>query len=146
MTRLILDSGAIDRLADEHPKAPAVFAELKNSEFWPPLVPTVVLVECLTGRQHDDARTNRFIKTCELLEELPEGIGRRAADLRTRAEQGSVVDAILVALAEPGGFVMTNDQKDIGALASQARNATHVSTMPQKRRSASKVRPRKRRR
>lgn len=146
MTRLILDSGAIDRFTRQHPEAPAQFAELKDSEFWPPLVPTVVLAECLTGRQQDDARTNRFIKTCELFEDLPEEIGRRAAELRTQAGRGSAVDAILVALAEPDGTVLTDDNEDIEALASHTRGVKVVSTMPRKARSTRKVRSRKRRR
>ena len=146
MTRVILDSGAIDRFARPHPDAPAQFAELKNSEFWPPLVPTVVLAECLTGRQQDDARTNRFIKTCDLLEDLPEEIGRRAAELRTQAGRGSAVDAILVALAEPDGIVLTDDNNDIKALASHTRGVRVASTMPQKTRPTRRARSRKKRR
>ena len=129
-----------------HPEAPANFAELKNSEFWPPLIHTVVLAECLTGRQQNDARTNRFIKTCELFEDLPEEIGRRAAELRTQAGQGSVVDALLVALAEPDGIVLTDDNNDIEALASHTRGVKVVSTMPSKTRPTRRARSRKRRR
>ena len=34
----------------------------------PPVVPSVVLVECLTGTQRADAHINRFLKTSEILE------------------------------------------------------------------------------
>jgi len=35
----------------------------KRDGIWPPIVPSVVLVESLTGRQRADALTNRFLKT-----------------------------------------------------------------------------------
>ena len=33
-----------------------------------PVVPSVVLAECLTGRQRIDAVTNRFLKGCDIEE------------------------------------------------------------------------------
>jgi hypothetical protein len=42
--------------------------------------------------------------------------------LRARARRGSAVDAILVALAEPDGTVLTADQGDLRALAGHADN------------------------
>ena len=43
-----------------------------------------------------------------------------AGTLRTRARTGSAVDALLVALAEPGGTVLTGDAEDLEALAAHA--------------------------
>lgn len=40
---------------------------------------------------------------------------------RTRAGTGSAVDALVVAVAEPGGIVITGDVDDLGALAAHAR-------------------------
>jgi hypothetical protein len=40
--------------------------------------------------------------------------------LRYAAGRGSAVDAIVVAMAEPGGSVLTGDHGDIAALASHA--------------------------
>jgi hypothetical protein len=66
-------------------------------------VPSVVLLESLTGRQRTDAPVNRFLKTCGIVADLPELLARRAAALRAHAGRGSAVDAIVVAMAEPGG-------------------------------------------
>lgn len=35
---------------------------------WPPIVPSIVLVESLTGRQRTDAKVNRFLKTADIRE------------------------------------------------------------------------------
>ncbi len=90
---------------------------LKREGLWPPVVPTIVLVESLTGRQRFDANISRFLKTCDVRELLPERLARRAAELRSTARQGSAVDAIVVATAEPGGTVLSADVKDLRALA-----------------------------
>ena len=97
------------------------------------MIPTVVLTECVSGTQHKDALANRFIKTCQVLEELPEETARRAGKLRSQTKRGSAVDAILVALAEPGGVVITEDTRDLEALASNASNVVVVSSIPSKR-------------
>jgi hypothetical protein len=117
---LVLDSGAVTRLAARTPQNAATIAALRRDGLWPPLVPSVVLVESLTGRSGPDANTNRLVKTCEVVAELPEQSARRAAHLRFRAKRGSAVDAVVVATAEPGGFVLTGDPVDLEALASHA--------------------------
>jgi hypothetical protein len=93
---------------------------LKRDALWPPIVPSVVLVECLSGRPRTDALTNRFLKTCDIIEELPHHLARRAGILRTLARQGSAVDAIVVASAEPGGSVLSGDVSDLRAIAAHA--------------------------
>jgi len=119
---LVLDSGGVTRLARQSQDAAAVISVLRRDGLWPPVVPTAVLVECLRGRQGSDALTNRFLKTCEISEELPHVIARRAASLRALAQRGSAVDAIVVAMAEPGGTVLTGDVADLRALASHAED------------------------
>jgi hypothetical protein len=84
----------------------------------------VVLVECLTGDPGRDAAVNWALKNCTIIEKLPRRQARRAADLRTRAGRGSAVDAIVVAVAEPGGTVVTNDPEDLKALAAHAYGVT----------------------
>jgi hypothetical protein len=79
-----------------------------------------VLVESLTGDPRRDANANSLLKTCDVREVLPAPRARRAASLRTRAQRGSAVEAIVVATAEPGGVVVTSDPGDIGALAAFA--------------------------
>lgn len=122
---LVLDSGAVSRLAERSPRAAALIMVLRREGLWPPLVPSVVLVESVTGHGARDAGMNRFLKTCDIDTELPEPLARRAAALRTAAHRGSAVDAIVVAAAEPGGTVLTGDVEDLRALASHAENV-HV--------------------
>ena len=117
MSRLVLDSGGVSRLAEQSRGAAALILAFRRADIWPPLVPSVVLVESLQGHVGRDAPTNRFLKTCDIVEEVTEGIARRAAHLRTRARRGSAVDAIVIALAEPDGTVLTSGLRDLQALA-----------------------------
>ena len=84
----------------------------------------MVLVESLTGRPRTDANVNRFLKTCDVVEPVPERLARRAASLRAKARQGSAVDALVIALAEPGGDVLSGDLADLRALAAYAVDVT----------------------
>ena len=121
---LVLDSGAVSRLAERSRPAVALLLALREEGLWPPAVPSVVLVECLQGHPGRDARTNAFLKTCDILEEIPEPLARRAALLRRMARRGSAVDALVVALPEPGGTVVTSDLGDLEALAMHAEDVT----------------------
>lgn len=120
MTLLVLDSGGVSRLAQRRQDTIALIAVFERDGLWPPIVPSVVLAESLTGRQRTDALVNRLLKTCDIVEELPQRLARRAGALRALAGQGSAVDAIVVAMAEPGGAVLGGDLKDLRALASHA--------------------------
>ena len=120
MAGLVLDSGAVTFLAGDSSRVKALLAVLMIEDAWPPVVPSAVLVECLTGDRRRDARTNRFLKACDIATRLDESTARHAARLRNSARRGSAVDAIVVALTEPGGVVITGDVKDIGALAANA--------------------------
>ena len=121
---LIIDSGGVSRLAERSARALALIRALRNDGLWPPVAPTVVLVESLQGHIGRDATTNRFLKTCVIETIVTERTARRAAELRRRARHGSAVDAIVVALAEPGGTVLTGDKADIEALAAHAHHVT----------------------
>ncbi len=119
---LVLDSGGVSFLAKRNQDAVATIRALVREGAWPPLVPSVVLVESVSGRQRDDAAVNRLLKTCDVSEELPVPLARRAGELRHRARRGSAVDAIVVASAEPGGIILSGDVEDLGALASYAKS------------------------
>lgn len=121
---LVLDSGAVSRLAERSPRAAALILALRDEGLWPPVVPSVVLVECLQGHAGRDALANRFLKTCDVVEEIAEPLARRAARLRSQVRRGSAVDALVVAFAEPGGTALTSDRDDLEALAG---HATRVS-------------------
>lgn len=133
MKGLFLDSGAVDRLARGSLQSDANIKRLRDEGYWPPRLHTVVLAECVSGRQRYDAPVNRFIKTCNVVEELPKRLERRAGELRTKTKKGSVVDALLVAMAEHGGTVLTDDSEDIRALASNANGTMVVSSKPTRR-------------
>jgi hypothetical protein len=117
---LVLDSGGVSFLAQRSPASVALLVVLRRAGLWPALVPSVVLVECLTGHPGKDAVTSRFLKTCDIAEFAPQALARRAATLRTQANRGSAIDALVVAAAEPGGVVLTSDAGDLSALAEHA--------------------------
>lgn len=118
---LVLDSGGVSRLAERSRETAARILALRERDLWPPLVPSVVLVECLQGHAGRDAPTNAFLRTCDIAGEIGESLARRAALLRTRARRGSAVDALVVACAEPGGTLLTSDAGDLEALAQFAQ-------------------------
>ena len=121
---LILDSGGVSRLSARTKNALSLIRALSSADLWPPVVPTVVLVESLHGNSARDANTNRFLKTCIIEPTVTYQVARRAAELRRRARAGSAVDALVVALAEPGGTVLTGDPADISALAAHANDVS----------------------
>jgi hypothetical protein len=121
---LVLDSGAVTRLAERSGRAAALIAALRAEGLWPPVVPSMVLVECLTGEGARDAAQHRFLRTCDIAQTVSVPLARRAAWLRSRARTGSAVDALVIAVAEPGGTVLTGDLADLRALAEHASGVT----------------------
>ena len=117
---LVLDSGGLSRLAARTKTSVSLIRALTAQELWPPLVPTMVLVESLQGDAGRDANTHRLLKACIIGSTVSFAVARRAAELRRLARTGSAVDALVVAIAEPGGTVLTGDRADIEALATQA--------------------------
>ena len=117
MAPLVLDSGGLSRLAEARLRSARMIELFYRNGAWPPLVPTVVLTESLSGRPRTDAAVNRLLKSCTVVEEIPESLARRAGTLRSLAGRGSAVDALVVATAEPGGAVLTGDIGDLSALA-----------------------------
>ncbi len=79
-----------------------------------------MLAESTSGRPRSDAGANRFLKTCDLEPTITEAVARRCRVLRAKAKRGSAVDAVVVALAEPGATVVTSDRADLEALAAHA--------------------------
>lgn len=117
---LILDSGGVGALAGQR----ARLAELRKRDLWPPLVPTVVLTEALTGDHRRDFHTNRLLAMC-VIKSVDEQVAREAAFLRTattRAAEISATDAIVAAQAaradEPN--ILTSDPVDLRSLATHA--------------------------
>ncbi len=115
---LVLDGLGVRRLADRTPRSLAVLDALLARGMWPAVVPSIVLVDCLSGDRDTDAAIERFLRTCDVRTDVPAAVARRAAWLRTAAGRGSAADAIVVATAEPQGAVLTAGRRvDIEALA-----------------------------
>jgi predicted nucleic acid-binding protein len=117
---LVLDSGGLSRLSQRTRRAAALIKALKEENLWPPIVSTVVIAESTSGAPRTDTNINRFLKTCEVDPVISERAARRAGYLRARARTASAVDALVVAIAEPAGTVLTGDPADLKALASHA--------------------------
>ena len=121
---LVLDSAGVSALSGDTRQTAALIEALRRNDLWPPVVPSVVMVECLQGHAGRDARANRLLKICDIVEDVPENLARRAAFLRQRAGRGSPVDALVVAFAEPDGTVLTSDPSDLAALAQHAKGVS----------------------
>jgi hypothetical protein len=119
---LVLDSGSLSRLSQRNRRAAALIDALRAENLWPPVVPTVVLAESTTGAARTDANINRVLKTCDIEPMVTERTARRAGHLRARVRTGSAVDALVIAMAEPGGTVLTGDTEDLEALAEYAED------------------------
>jgi predicted nucleic acid-binding protein len=117
---LVLDSGGLSRLSRRNRRAAALIEALQAQGLWPPVVPTIVLAESTTGAPRTDTNINRFLKSCDVDPIVGERAARRAGQLRARALRGSAVDALLVAIAEPGGTVLSGDSDDLAALAAHS--------------------------
>ena len=99
-----------------------------KKDSWFTVVPSLVLVECLSGQKRADPVVNRFIKKCAVVDGPHERLARRAGVLRAQAGRGSVVDAVVVAMAESGGAVLTSDTDDLKALAAHAQDVSVFGT------------------
>lgn len=117
---LVLDSGGLSRLSKRNRQAAALIAAFRQQGLWPPVVPTVVIAESISGAARTDANTNRLLKSCDIAPIIPESTARRAGQLRARARRGSAVDALVIAIAEPGATVLTTGPGDLRTLAAHA--------------------------
>ena len=96
---LVLDSGAVAALGRRNRQTAARIAVLRQRGMWPPILPTAVLIDSLSGNRMRDAPANRTVGL-SLVHPLEEPLARRAAQLRGRARAGSAVEAAVVATAE----------------------------------------------
>jgi predicted nucleic acid-binding protein len=125
----ILDSGGVSSLAVDRQRV----EELRRRREWPPIVPSVVLTEALTGDHRRDHHENRLVKACDI-RPVDELLARRAAGLRTlaaRTRNPSAVDAVLIALADQlgGAIVLTSDPGDLRARATHTSNPVEIGAV-----------------
>ncbi|MHB8463793.1 MAG: PIN domain-containing protein [Acidimicrobiales bacterium] len=119
---LVLDAGGLTMLVGKR----ARLEELRRKGEWPPLVPSVVLTEALTGDHRRDFHGSRLLRTCDV-RPVDEDLARKGAALRTAvggARVPSAVDAIVAAFADDvgGAIVLTSDPRDLRALARHTTN------------------------
>lgn len=124
--RLVLDSGALTALAVDRARLRA----LLDAGLWPAEVPSVVLVEALTGDPRRDHATERLLRDCRV-RDVGASTARAAARLRTRTGRAgtiSAVDAIVVAWAAstPDSVVLTGDPRDLQSLAVESPQPVRV--------------------
>jgi hypothetical protein len=124
---LVLDSDGLTMLAGHRARV----EELRRRDEWPPIVPSVILTEALTGDPRRDFHENRLLQTCDI-RPINEYLARKGATLRTAvgaARPPSAVDAIVVALADEVAsavVVVTSDPRDLRALARHTANEVKI--------------------
>ncbi len=126
---LVLDSGGVSALAGNR----KALTELRHRREWPPVIPSVVLAESLTGDHRRDFHVNHLIGL-SVVADVDEAAARRAAKLKTdtgRADEISATDAIVMAIAVqiPDANVLTSDLGDLRDLATAADRAIAVTAV-----------------
>ncbi len=126
---LVLDSGGVSALAGNR----KALTELRHRRKWPPVIPSVVLAESLTGDHRRDFHVNHLIGL-SVVADVDEAAARRAAKLRTdtgRAAEISAIDAIVVAIAVDiaDANVLTSDASDLCDLAAVADRVVAVTAV-----------------
>lgn len=124
---VVLDAGGVSALAGQR----ARLMELRRRGGWPAQVPSIVLVESLTGDHRRDFHVNRLLRACQI-RDVTELQAREGARLRTavgRARDISATDAVVAAFAGmlPDALVLTSDPHDLVALAEHARRPVTVA-------------------
>ena len=76
---IVLDSNGLTMLASNR----ARLEELRRRGEWPAVLPSVVLVEALTGDPRRDYHENRVLRTCDI-RPVGELLARGAGSLRSR--------------------------------------------------------------
>ena len=115
--RILLDAGAVRRLADGSGRSVALLSTLRQRGLWPAQVPTVVVAEALSGELDPDRQVEALLRCCAVVTQIDGSVARRAAWLRAAVNQGSTADALLVALAEPGGAILVANRPSVEAMA-----------------------------
>lgn len=114
---LVLEAGALRKLAEATPASTVLLATLRRRGLWPAMVPTLVVAEAMTGDAAHDVDLEAFLTCCDVREELPLQLAVRAAWLRAAVGRGSASDALVVAMAEPAGAVLVVNRPHIEAMA-----------------------------
>ena len=128
MARLVLDSGGLGALCGTSHQARERLRWISR-HLGDVLIPTGILVECVTGDGGRDAEINRIVRI--LLGDEAAFVGgdertaRRAGALRFAARSDDGIDALVAAVAVGDGspaVVLTSDPIDLARLVAEAPN------------------------
>jgi hypothetical protein len=122
VSRVVLDSGGLTALVGGSHEARERLRWVATQE-GDIIVPTPILVECITGDGARDAEVNRILGVLErseaVLESPDEDLARRAGALRFEADGDDGIDALVAASAVGDGspcLVLTSDPSDLERL------------------------------
>lgn len=128
MARLVLDSGGLSALCGGAHQARERLRWITR-HLGDVLIPTAVLVECVTGDGARDAEVNRILHILVRDEATfvgaDEPTARRAGSLRYAARSDDGIDALVAAVAVGDGspaVVLTSDPHDLERLVARAPN------------------------
>jgi len=114
MIDIVLDSNGLTRWVDGH-IGTLELLEATLDLGGAILVPTVCLVESLTGSQRDAATHHRLRATQTV--DLDPGLARAAATIRAALNHDDVVDSVVVATAADLGATIVSSDPDLPRLA-----------------------------
>jgi hypothetical protein len=121
---LVLDRAGVHALSERCSSALALVRALRDRDLWPPVVPSAVVAESLSGDPAQDADVLRFLRTCVIEDHLPLTVVIRAAELRRRAGLGTLGEAVAVAIAEPDAIVLTGASATTATLVQHSDNVS----------------------
>ena len=129
---LVLDSGAITKVANAHLLACSIVEDLSRAG-WSVCIPAVTLAEVITGRPKTDAAVERFVKRVANTMVCGEALAKAAGTLRTKSRRPneaspSGIDAIVAAVAAGNqpSIVLTTDADDMSKLLASAPTAAVI--------------------
>ena len=128
---VVLDSGAITKIANERDCVARAMWETLATDGWRSCIPAVTLVEITTGRPREDAAINLIARQAGSSVDCDDRLARAAGALRfacRRTATLSVTDSIVAAVADANqpSIVLTTDPNDISALLTRAQQAMVV--------------------
>ncbi len=136
----VLDRAGVHALSERCSSALALVQSLRDRDLWPPIVPSAVVAESLSGDPARDVDVLRFLRTCVVEDHLPLTVAIRAAELRRRAGGGTLGEAVAVAIAEPDAIVLTGAEATTSTLVSHSDNVT-LEVVGDSRSPAAAIRP-----
>jgi rRNA-processing protein FCF1 len=120
---IVLDSNALTRWVDRHRGTMALMESVLRND-GTVFVPTVCLVESLTGSQRD-AATHHRLRAAQTVD-LDRGLARASATVRAAVDHDDVVDPVVVATAASLDAMIVSSDPDLPRLAATLSQPVRV--------------------